>query len=121
MVEDARAVLVADRAFHTGIATIVGNATLLRVTGELFDMRMTPYFEKLASHFEGPVSWRTALEEHRAIRDAIAAGDTAGAKAAMRTHLTNSQKRFSESFGAEFSGEEGRGHAAAPNKGNAGI
>jgi len=120
-VEDARAVLVADRAFHTGIAAIVGNATLLRVTGELFDMRMTPYFEKLASHFEGPVSWRTALEEHRAIRDAIAAGDAAGAKAAMRTHLTNSQKRFSESFGEEFSGEEGRGHAAAPNKGNAGI
>ena len=121
VVEDARAVLVADRAFHTGIAAIVGNATLLRVTGELFDMRMTPYFEKLASHFEGPVSWRTALEEHRVIRDAIAAGDTAGAKAAMRTHLTNSQKRFSESFGEEFSGEEGRGHPAGPNKGNAGI
>ncbi|XAZ21273.1 FadR family transcriptional regulator (plasmid) [Sinorhizobium sp. B11] len=120
-VEDARAVLVADRAFHTGIAAIVGNATLLRVTGELFDMRMTPYFEKLASHFEGPVSWRTALEEHRAIRDAIAARDAAAAKAAMRTHLTNSQKRFSESFGEEFSGEEGRGHGAGPNKGNAGI
>ncbi|MBW9052848.1 FadR/GntR family transcriptional regulator [Rhizobium mesosinicum] len=121
VVEDARAVLVADRAFHTGIAAIVGNATLVRVTGELFDMRMTPYFEKLASHFEGPVSWRTALEEHRAIRDAIAAGNAAGARAAMRTHLTNSQKRFSESFGEEFSGEEGRGHAAESNKGNAGI
>jgi DNA-binding FadR family transcriptional regulator len=119
VVEDARAVLVADRAFHTGIAAIIGNATLIRVTGEMFDMRMTPYFEKLASHFEGPVSWRSALEEHRAIRDAIAAGDAAGAKAAMRTHLTNSQKRFSESFGEEFSGEEGRGHAAGPNKGKA--
>ncbi len=58
VVEDARAVLVADRAFHTGIAAIIGNATLIRVTGEMFDMRMTPYFEKLASHFEGMVSWR---------------------------------------------------------------
>ena len=43
-VEDARAVLVADRAFHTGIAAIVGNATLLRVTGELFDMKCARTF-----------------------------------------------------------------------------
>ncbi|MDF0699333.1 FadR/GntR family transcriptional regulator [Rhizobium sp. MC63] len=116
-VNDAGAVLAADRAFHTGIAMIVGNATLIRVTGEMFDMRMTPYFAKLASHFEGPTTWRTALGEHQAIRDAIAAGDAAGARAAMRTHLTLSQKRFSESFGEEFSGEEERGRNKGPAKG----
>ncbi|RUM07889.1 FadR/GntR family transcriptional regulator [Rhizobium chutanense] len=116
-VNDAGAVIAADRAFHTGIAAIVGNATLIRVTGEMFDMRMSPYFEKLASHFEGPTTWRSALEEHRAIRDAIAAGDAAGAKAAMRAHLTMSQKRFSESFGEEFSGEEERGRDKRSAKG----
>jgi DNA-binding FadR family transcriptional regulator len=117
VVNDASAVLAADRAFHTGIAAIVQNSTLIRVTGEMFDMRLTPYFEKLASHFEGPVTWRSAVDEHRVIRDAIAAGDAAGAKAAMRAHLTMSQKRFSESFGEEFSGEEGRGQKAGPKKG----
>ncbi|ARO33608.1 GntR family transcriptional regulator protein (plasmid) [Rhizobium sp. NXC14] len=116
-VNDAATVLAADRAFHTGIAAIVGNSTLTRVTGEMFDMRMTPYFAKLASHFEGPTTWRSAVDEHRAIRDAIAAGDAAGAKAAMRSHLTLSQKRFSESFGEEFSGEEERGRDKAPAKG----
>ncbi|ARM92604.1 GntR family transcriptional regulator protein (plasmid) [Rhizobium sp. CIAT894] len=115
-VNDAGAVIAADRAFHTGIAAIVGNATLIRVTGEMFDMRMSPYFERLASHFEGPTTWRSALEEHRAIRDAIASGDAAGAKAAMRAHLTLSQKRFSESFGEEFSGEEERGRDKGPAK-----
>ncbi|PDT14164.1 GntR family transcriptional regulator [Rhizobium sp. J15] len=116
-VNDAGTVLAADRAFHTGIAAIVGNATLIRVTGEMFDMRMTPYFEKLASHFEGPTTWRSAVDEHRAIRDAIASGDAAGAKAAMRAHLTLSQKRFSESFGEEFSGEEERGRDKAAARG----
>jgi DNA-binding FadR family transcriptional regulator len=62
---------------------------------------MTPYFERLASHFEGPHTWRLALEEHRVIRDAIAAKDAVGARNAMRRHLTLSQKRFSESFGEE--------------------
>ena len=116
-VNDASTVLAADRAFHTGIAAIVGNATLIRVTGEMFDMRMTPYFAKLASHFEGPGTWRSAVDEHRVIRDAIAAGDGASAKAAMRAHLTLSQKRFSESFGEELSGEEERGRKRRLAKG----
>ncbi|MET0172190.1 MAG: FadR/GntR family transcriptional regulator [Agrobacterium vaccinii] len=93
--------LVQDRAFHTSITDIIGNATLHRFTGQIFDRRMTPYFERLASHFEGPKTWRLALEEHRVIRDAIARNDTVAARDAMRRHLTQSQKRFSESFGEE--------------------
>ncbi|TCU14436.1 FadR/GntR family transcriptional regulator [Rhizobium sullae] len=109
VVSDTNAALAVDRAFHTAIAGIVENAVLIRFTGEIYDQRMTPYFEKLASHFEGPDSWTWAMEEHRAIRNAIAANDPAAAKQAMRTHLDRSQKRFSESFGEEFFGEdEGR-------------
>ena len=93
--------LVHDRAFHTAITDIIGNATLHRFAGQIFDRRMTPYFERLASHFEGPHTWRLALEEHRIIRNAIAANDAAAARDAMRRHLTTSQKRFYESFGEE--------------------
>jgi DNA-binding FadR family transcriptional regulator len=96
-----------DRAFHTAIADIIGNAALNRFTGLIYDERsLSPFFEKLASYFEGPHTWSLAVQEHRAIRDAIAANDPEGAREAMRQHLTLSQKRFSESFGEETSGEE---------------
>ncbi|CAN7162458.1 FadR family transcriptional regulator [Phyllobacterium sp. LjRoot231] len=99
-----------DRTFHTTIAGIIENSALNRFVGELFDQRMTPYFEKLASYFESPASWREAFEEHRAIRDAIASGDPARAKSAMQFHLMQSQLRFSRSFDEELESE--RGHPA---------
>ncbi len=105
-----------DRTFHTTIAGIVGNAALDRVVGELFDQRMTPYFTKLASYFESPASWREAFEEHRAVRDAIAAGDPARAKAAMQHHLHQSQIRFSRSFDEELETERGHSTKASLQK-----
>jgi DNA-binding FadR family transcriptional regulator len=98
--------LALDRGFHTAIADIIGNSALNRFTGLIYDERSSPFFEKLASYFEGPHTWRAALEEHRVIRDALAAGDPAAAREAMRMHLTQSQKRFSESFGEEPTREE---------------
>ena len=41
------------------------------------------------------------MEEHRAVRDAIASGDRAAARAAMRAHLEQSQIRLSKSFGED--------------------
>lgn len=99
--ENSHQALSIDRAFHTAIADIIGNSALNRFTGLIYDRRLSPYFEKLASYFEGPHTWQMALEEHQAIRDAIAAGDPEAARQAMREHLTRSQKRFSESFGEE--------------------
>ena len=104
--EKPQLALACDRAFHTAIADIIGNSALNRFTGLIYDRRMTPYFEKLASYFEGPHTWRLALEEHKAIRDAIAAGNPSAAREAMRQHLTLAQKRFSESFGEEPSRED---------------
>ncbi len=95
-----------DRSFHTTIAGMIGNSALNRFVGELFDQRMTPYFEKLASYFESPASWRQAFDEHRAIRDALAAGDPGAAKAAMQFHLQQSQVRFSRSFDEELESEK---------------
>lgn len=104
--DDPAVALACDRDFHTAIADIIGNSALKHFTGLIYDTRMSPYFTKLASYFEGPHTWKLALEEHRVIRDAIAAGDPAAAREAMRRHLTLAQKRFSESFGEEPSRED---------------
>ncbi|MBZ9653972.1 FadR/GntR family transcriptional regulator [Phyllobacterium lublinensis] len=103
-----RTSIALDRTFHTTIAGIIENSALNRFVGELFDQRMSPYFEKLASYFESAASWREAFEEHRAIRDAIASGDAARAKEAMRYHLQQSQSRFSRSFDEDLESEKGR-------------
>ncbi len=94
--------MVHDRAFHVAIAGCLGNAVLVRVVGELFDQRLNPYFAQLAHYFENPGTWRTALDEHRAVRDAIAAGEPEAACDAMRDHLAHSQERFAQNFGAEI-------------------
>lgn len=88
-----------DRRFHVAVAGVLGNAVLERFVGDLFDQRLTPYFARLSQYFETDESWRLAHVEHRAVRDAIAAGDPVGAEAAMRRHLQESQKRFQTSFG----------------------
>ncbi|MBR0992497.1 FadR family transcriptional regulator [Bradyrhizobium japonicum] len=93
--------MVHDRAFHVAIAGSLGNAVLVRVVGELFDQRLNPYFAQLAHYFESPGTWRTALDEHRAVREAIAAHDPQAAREAMRAHLVRSQERFAQNFGAE--------------------
>jgi DNA-binding FadR family transcriptional regulator len=99
--DDRPTALALDRGFHTAVASIVSNATLERFVGEIHDMRMTPYFEKLAGYFENRDTWHSALEEHRAIRNAIAAGEPESARAAMRNHLELSQQRLSQSFAEE--------------------
>jgi DNA-binding FadR family transcriptional regulator len=99
--EDRRLALALDREFHVIVSSIIANQTLNRFVGSIHDMRMTPYFEKLASYFENTDTWRAAMEEHRVIREAIAAGDPAAARVAMRAHLDQSQIRLSASFGEE--------------------
>lgn len=93
--------MVHDRAFHVAIAGSLGNAVLVRVVGELFDQRLNPYFAQLAHYFESAGTWRAALDEHRAVRNAIAAHDPDAAREAMRDHLARSQQRFAQNFGAE--------------------
>ncbi|WP_416799387.1 FadR/GntR family transcriptional regulator [Ciceribacter azotifigens] len=100
-IDDRHRALTLDREFHVILASIIANATLNRFVGSMHDMRMTPYFEKLASYFENRRTWQAATEEHRAIRDAIAANDPAAARAAMRAHLQQSELRLSESFGED--------------------
>jgi DNA-binding FadR family transcriptional regulator len=94
-----KAYLVFDRGFHTAIAETLDNAVLVRFVGELFDLRINPHFEQLARHTEDPSFRRFAHAEHVAIRNSIAAGDPAGARAAMHEHLKRSHQRFARDFG----------------------
>ncbi len=105
-----------DRSFHVAIASILGNAVLARFVGLLFDQRINPYFRQLASYFENEVSWREAVAEHRAIRDALAAGSGEGAQVAMRRHLQRSQERFSQSFGEGPAKPKPGGRASRPER-----
>lgn len=85
-----------DGAFHDLIASVPGNSVLSGLTAQIFQRRLTPIFARYSAHFEGPSTWREALAEHHAIRDALAARDPAAARAAMHHHLTQSQRRFNE-------------------------
>ncbi len=90
-----------DRLFHTRIAEASDNSVLLRVVSELFDERHNPLFEQLGSHFENARSWAIAIDEHKAVVDAIARQDAAAAREAMVRHLANSHERFMASWPAE--------------------
>lgn len=95
-----------DCEFHAAIAAVLGNAVIERTVRDLFNQRMSPYFGRLAAYFEDEASWRAAIAEHRAIRNALAARDPALARDALRRHLERSQERFSKSFG-DAEAEEG--------------
>jgi DNA-binding FadR family transcriptional regulator len=114
----SRTTITLDRQFHIGIATVLGNAVLVRVVGELFDQRMNPFFERLSSYFEDRATWEAALEEHRAVRDAIAARDPGRAKAAMQQHLRLSQLRFSGGFGEKSAVRSDGGESRASRIGS---
>jgi DNA-binding FadR family transcriptional regulator len=89
-----------DRLFHLRIAEAAENAPLLRVVTQLFDERNNPLFERLGRHFENAANWRAAVAEHRRVVQAIASGDAAAARAAMREHLQRSHDRFTVNWPA---------------------
>lgn len=91
--------LIIDRRFHVAIAGILGNAVLTRSVGELFDLRINPYFERLARHTLDELAQSDAHDEHVKIRNAIATGDAAAARAAMHDHLQRSHERFARDLG----------------------
>ncbi len=90
--------LDADRAFHMAIVDACGNAVLSETVQSFWDSRHQPISSRLGDHFETARSWRAAILEHEAIRDAIAARDGAAARRAMHEHMDRSHRRFSASW-----------------------
>lgn len=92
-VKAGRIPVAADRAFHLAIAQMSGNEVLVRTVSALFDARHSPLSEKLRGHFENENTWRVALDEHRAILEALEAHDAIQAQAAVQRHLKLSLER----------------------------
>jgi len=76
----------ADRNFHLAIAHASGNAALTGVIDYLWRQRSS-LWHRLKQHYRTEELRKATLVDHRAIFDAIAARDAAGARGAMRTHL----------------------------------
>ncbi len=90
--------LEGDRAFHIAIVEACDNQVLSETVQGFWDSRRGPIFTRLGGHFENVTSWRMAIAEHEAIRDAISARDAAAARSAMHTHMDKSHQRFSASW-----------------------
>lgn len=90
--------LEGDRAFHLAIVNASGNTVLVETVQNFWDSRKGPIFTRLGGYFENVPSWRSAIVEHEAIRDAVAARDAEGARAAMHAHMDKSHQRFSASW-----------------------
>jgi GntR family transcriptional regulator, transcriptional repressor for pyruvate dehydrogenase complex len=87
----------ADLAFHRAIAAATGNPSYLDVLDAL-GRRAIPcdISSPDSTEFVQDREYQMSLQrEHLAILNAISARDSAGARAAMRAHLTNSQTRYS--------------------------
>ena len=98
---EKRQPLAGDRMFHLRIAEATGNAALVAVVKMLWDERTGPLFTRLEHHYDSPDQWTRAIAEHRAVVDAIAKHDVAGARGAMQRHLDRAYKRFSRSWDAK--------------------
>lgn len=90
--------LEGDRAFHMAIVAATGNTVLAETVERFWDSRNGPIFTRLGGYFETVKSWRMAIAEHEAIRDAVASRDPEGAREAMHTHMDRSHQRFSASW-----------------------
>jgi DNA-binding FadR family transcriptional regulator len=83
-----------DRLFHLRVAEATGNGALVAVVKMLWEERTGPLYQQLEEHYDSPALWNAALAEHRAVLKAIAARDSAAARAAMQRHLNHAYKRF---------------------------
>jgi DNA-binding FadR family transcriptional regulator len=90
--------LAGDRAFHCAIVRACDNEVLMDTIAHYWDARHGPLFVRLGGHFETLPSWRSAIEEHEAVYQAILARDAAAARQAMHAHLDNSHQRFTASW-----------------------
>lgn len=84
----------ADRNFHMAIATATGNSALVGVMNFLWDQR-GHLWHRLKEHFQTEELRKDTLGDHRAILQAIASHDAAGARKAMRIHLGRVTRTFS--------------------------
>lgn len=79
---DRRSFVPANREFHFAVYRAAGSDSLMAVIEPLW-LQIGPYLALL----RGSGNWRTANHQHRLIRAALAAGDGAAARAALRADI----------------------------------
>lgn len=89
----------ADYQFHIAIANACGNAALAAVIQHIWQLALgSAVYSQLDKHLVDAQVWRVAEQEHAVILEAIAAGDSAGAHAAMSAHLSGILDRLRVDF-----------------------
>jgi len=88
----------ADRAFHLGIAAATHNSALGSVVQRLWDRGRGEMWKRMEHHFHSPALRTATLEDHRAIYEAIEAGDARGARIAMHRHLSRVAREFNRGW-----------------------
>jgi len=84
----------ADRRFHLALARAAGNSALVAVIEYLWNQRGA-MAHRLKHHYRTEELGAATLADHRAIFSAVAAGDEAGARQAMRGHLARVHRTLS--------------------------
>lgn len=85
-----------DFGFHLAVAQASGNAYFADVLTGLGPAMISMPRHRLAADSAGGHRLGDVSAEHRAVVDAIAAGDPMAASAAMRSHLVNSRRRLED-------------------------
>ncbi|MEV6104586.1 FCD domain-containing protein [Streptomyces sp. NPDC051940] len=91
-VDDRERFVDLDVAFHAEIAAQAGNGMLGLVLDSLAEVLREQRLASYSGHSRRGDSHATTIEAHRAILDAIRAGDAGAAAAAMDTHLAETGK-----------------------------
>jgi len=78
----------ADREFHLAIARATRNLAVYKVIEQLWDMRASSAEAALLHEKARHANVKPVVAEHTAILDALRAGDSHAARAAMRLHLS---------------------------------
>jgi GntR family uxuAB operon transcriptional repressor len=88
----------ADRDFHLGIAKATHNSVLVSVVHSLWDQGRGAIWKRMEHHFETPELRTATLRDHRAVLNALEAGDGRGARTAMRLHLERVDHEFTRGW-----------------------
>jgi GntR family transcriptional repressor for pyruvate dehydrogenase complex len=85
---DPRGSEKADREFHIAIARATRNSAIVDAVARLWELRSLSPEAALLHEKARTANIKPVVDEHSAILDALRARDPAGARAAMRNHLT---------------------------------
>jgi DNA-binding FadR family transcriptional regulator len=83
-----------DRLFHVRIAEATQNFVLVSVVKMLWDLRASPVYASLLRHTVTDGVRKRSIADHARILKALAARDSAGAKAAMQKHLDRVAREY---------------------------